>query len=435
MVSCIYSANAIEVLIPEVNGRFTDEFILDSVAKLDDFIEDIRAKENIKGTQSFGFASASVVQLGIATGSLMDYFLTPGRGIVTFIDGVKKAGGLGSASMMPTKLADFSRRWMFLVSTGQVASAAIKEKIFTVHVDDLALFREILSTIRQKQAALLVGAWKEQTRERLLNIDRLILEARPSFKRIYDFCSVDPFEYKKSVMIDIYSKSLWDYFKLLTMDSSYISAQMAAGLMSPTVNAYLSQEVLPHALKKCFQVSSENVGTFKDEGSQFVATLLALDGASKFVVIASIISIVKFEELRFGFDKFSPTGSLKAMGNVQVGWLSKIVEPVKMLVSKVSPALIRKIMVVTQVGASGFNLYSISKDYKAAKEEAGARRTEEEFRKYVSQYFQARALLQIKELEKILNDDKQMDTSDRTALENEIRKWRAVEAEFKSYES
>lgn len=422
---------AVEVVIPEVNARMSEEFTLEATAKLDDFIEDVKKKIQLKDKEGYAFAASMVVQLGIGTGALWHYHSNSEKGVTAVVDGVKKAGSLGRASLMPARMIDMARRWGLLAAAGHAANNAIKEKPFTVHADDLGVFVSVLRRIRSRQAALL----GELTRARggtTAQLEQRILENRPSFKRIYEPCAADPDDYKTNILIDTYSKGMWEYFKVLTTDPDALTAQINAGFVSPTLSSYLGQEVLPVALKKCFKVSSNDVGTFStDEGQRFVASLAAIDALSKFVVVAAVISIVRLEELRLTFHRLSPASKMKTLNNMQLGWVAKVTKPVRDLFAKISPSLIKKAMITTQVATSSFNFASLAKDWYKIKSEVGTRRTVDEFNLLAEGYFHDRAAAQIEELGKALAEPG-LDLKDKVALEQELKNWYVIYSEFRS---
>lgn len=450
-------ALAIEVSIPEIQSRVADEFVLESIAKLDDFIEEIRAKEKLRGIEPVGFGTATIVQLGTITGIMVDQFIFRKTLVSGMVDEVKKIATAGKAGRLPFDLSNFTRRWFVGASAANIA-AAKNEEMFVVHVQDLALFREIMTSVRQRQQNILYRIWQDAAakenkyRDKILNMENLIRENRPSFKKIYEACAGNPSSYKNSTMLEIYSQGLKDYFTALLLTPAAVTKQIDAGFISPTLNSYINQEVLPMALRKCFNVSLDRaaksatefektilsipyVGAgvtmatdiVEDEHHRFIAQLFAVDTASRFVVFASIFSIYKFKDL---FRRAKLPG-FKPVGKFQNTWLGDTMKYLQALFKKISPSLIAKVVVTSQVTISGYTLYSLKKEYDKTTEVGQARRTTEEFNRIAKKYFHDRAIEQIQELKNLLFMEG-VEAKDRAAVEEEIRKWKMIEDEFVS---
>lgn len=450
-------ASAIEVSIPNVETKVSDEFILESIAKLDDFIEDIRAKERLRGVETVGFVTATMVQLGTITGILLDQFVFKKTLVSGVVDEVKKVSTAGRVGKLPFEIGTFTRRWFVGTGAANIAAAS-KEKSFTVHVQDLALFREILTSVREKQAQILFRVWKDTSksdlryREKLANMETLIREKRPSFKSVYEPCSSNPSGYKRDMAIHVYSNGLKDYFTVLLVTPAAVSKQVDAGFISPTLKAYINQEVLPWALNKCFKIqtsgSGETVSGFRkfvlgipllgagvlmiedigaNEHHRFIAQLFAVDTVSRFVVVAAVYSIFRFKDVF----RHTKTPGPEVVGKFKNTWLGDTMKWVQTFFSKISPTLVAKVVVTSQIVISSYSLYALKREYDEAQEVGQSRRTTEEFKRLAKKYFHDRALAQIQELKNLLTV-KDIDMKDRAAIEKEIRNWRLIEVEFAS---
>lgn len=451
------NAVALQVTIPDVQSKVSDEFLLESIAKLDDFIEDIRAKERLRGVENVGFAVASIVQLGTVTGILLDQFIFHKKLVSGVVDEVKKVSTAGQAGKFPLELGGIVRKWMVGTSAMNIA-AGKKPKELTVHVDDLALFREILTNIRHKQAMILYRIWRDASykdvsyRTKLANFETLVREQRPSFKDIYEPCSSNPKGYKMDMSLEMYRKSLKDYFTMLLLTPDAVSRQVNAGFISPSLRTYINQDVLPMALNKCFNISSssaaETVSEFRqfvlsvpfvgagvtmvgdigsNEHHRFIAQLFAVDTASKFVVFAAVFAVFRAKDLFRGAKTPGPS----VVGKFKNTWMGDVMKHVQTVFSKISPSLIAKVVVSTQVMISAYSLYVIKKEYDIAKEDGLARRSSEEFNRLARKYFQDKAIEQIAELKKLL-EAKDLDIKDRAMIEKEIRNWKVLEIEIAS---
>lgn len=455
----VHRAQALDITVPEVESRVSDQFILESISKLDDFIEDIRAKERLRGYENVGFVTAAFVQLGTVTGIMLDQFLFRKKLVSGAVDQVKKMSTAGQAGKFPLELSAMTRRW-FVGSSAVNIAAARKEKTFSVHVDDLALFREILTSIRLKQEQILYRVWKSQAltdaryRDKLSNMETLIRENRPSFKAIYEPCSADPSGYKTDISIEVYSKSLKEFFSALLFTPANVTRQADAGFISPTLKAYISQDVLPMALRKCFKISSgpaESTSQFKqfvlgipflgagvsmiedisgDEHHRFIAQLFAVDTASRFVVFAAVLSIYRFKDAFRSATKTAPAvpGFVAKFKNT---WLGDTIKAAETLFAKISPKVVARVVIITQLVVSSYTLYVIRKEYAETKEEGKQRRPMEEFNKLANKYFHDRAIAQIKDLKQLLST-KGADVKDRAMIEKEIPNWEMIETEFAS---
>jgi|GEM_PF-2726413 len=454
-------AQALQVTVPEIEAKVSDEFLLESIAKLDDFIEDIRAKEKIRGVENVGFAVASILQLGTVTGILIDQFYFKKKIVSGVVDEVKKVSTAGQAGKFPLEFGGFVKKWMVGSSAVTIATTK-KPKELIVHVEDLALFREILTTVRNKQAGILYRVWRDASKQsviyraKLVNMETLIREHRPSYKEVYEPCSHDPVAYKHHMIMDMYRSSLGDYFSMLLMTPNAVTKQVNAGFISPTLRHYINQEVLPIALNKCFKISSsgsaETVSEFRqfvlsipfigagvtmatdlkdNEHHRFIAQLFAVDTAAKFVTFAAVFAVFRIKELFRASTASVGTGSAGLMGKFKNTWMGDIMKYVHTVFTKVSPTLIARVIVTTQVVVSSYSLYMIKKEYDLAKDEGVARRSPEEFKKMAKKYFQDRAIEQIADLKKLLSS-KDIDAKDRAVLEKEIRNWQMLEVEFAS---
>ena len=456
-VVVVPNAYGLQITVPEIEARVSDQFLLESVAKLDDFIEDIRAKEKLRGVENVGFAVSAMVQLGTVTGILLDQFLFKKKLVSGVVDEVKKVSTAGQAGKFPLELSGVVRKWMVGTSAVNIAVAK-KPKELIVHVEDLALFREILTVVRNKQAGILLRMWQNAGKEdvtlrtKLLNMETLIREQRPSFKEIYESCSADPGGYKSFMAMEMYRKSLGDYFGMLLLTPNAITKQVNSSWISPTLRNYINQDVLPIALNKCFNISTagpaETVSEFRqfvlsipvlgagvsmvtdvanNEHHRFVAQLFAVDAMAKFVTFAAVFAVFRVKELFHA----SKAPGINVAGKFNNAWLGDVLNKVQTMFAKISPALIAKVIVTTQVAVSSYSLFVIKKEYDIAKDEGVARRSSEEFNRLAKKYFQDRAIEQIAELKKLLGS-KELDLKDRAAVENELRSWQLLEVEFAS---
>lgn len=453
-------ALAIEITVPEIESRVSDQFVLESISKLDDFVEDIRAKERLRGYENIGFVTATFVQLGTITGIMLDQFLFQKKVIGGAVDQVKKMSTAGQAGKFPLELSAMTRRWLVGSSAVNIA-AARTEKKFSVHVEDLTLFREILTTIRDKQARILLRMWKEAARtdsryrDKIVNMESLVLENRPSFKAIYEPCLADPRGYKTDIAIEVYSKSLKEYFSVLLFTPAAVTKQVDAGFISPTLKSYINQDVLPMALRKCFKVVStgpvESASQFKhfflgipflgagvnmlediagDEHHRFIAQLFAVDTAARFVVFAAVFSIYRFKDAFRSATKSAP--SIPSFANkFKNTWLGDTMKAAEVLFAKISPTVVARVVIVTQLVVSSYSLYVIKKEYSETKEEGNLRRPTNEYNKLAQKYFHDRAIAQIKDLKQLLSA-KGADSKDRAMIEKEIHSWEMLETEFAS---
>lgn len=452
-------ASALQVTVPEIDAKVSDEFLLESIAKLDDFIEEIRAKEKIRGVENVGFAVAGIVQLGTVSGILIDQFLFKKKVVSGVVDEVKKVSTAGQAGKFPLELSGVVRKWMVGSSAINIA-AAKKPKELVVHVEDLALFREILTTVRIKQAGILYRVWRDASKQsviyraKLMNFETLVRERRPSYKDVFEPCSFDPVAYKHLMIMDMYRKSLGDYFSMLLLTPNAVTKQVNAGFISPTLRAYINQEILPIALNKCFKISSsesaETVSEFRqfvlsvpfigagvtmatdiagNEHHRFIAQLFAVDAAAKFVTFAAVFAVFRFKEL-FRASKTTGPGA-NVLGKFKNTWMGDVMKHVQTVFTKISPTLIARVIVTTQVAVSSYSLYVIKKEYDLAQDDGVARRTSDEFNRMAKKYFQDRAIEQITDLKKLLSS-KDIDSKDRALIEKEIRNWQMLEVEFAS---
>lgn len=450
-------AQALQLTIPEIEARVSDEFLVESIAKLDDFIENIRAKERIRDVENVGFAVSSLVQLGVVTGILLDQFIFGKKLVTGVVDEVKKLSTTGQVGRLQLDIGSIIKRWM--VGTGAVNIAASrKPKEFTVHVQDLALFREILTSVRNKQAAILYRFWRDKSAEskifraKFLDLENIIREQRPSFKEIYESCSADPETYKIEMTIEIYSKSLKDYFTALMLTPNAVTRQVEAGFISPSLRWYINQDVLPMALKKCFKISAiapaENRSEFRqfvlgvpvlgagvamatdignNEHHRFIAQLFTADMTAKFVTVAAIYLIFRIKNIF----RNATMSSASTTGKFKDTWMGDIMRYIKLVFSKISPRLIAKSVVMTQLAISGYSLFVIKKEYDLSKEDGFVRRSSEESNRLAKKYFQDKAAEQITELQNLLGE-KDLGVKDRAAIEKEIRNWKILETEMAS---
>lgn len=411
--------------IPEINAHISDQFILESIAKLDDFIEDIRNKQEIRDQQNVGFANSAIVHLGTLTGTLVDQFLLKTKLLTPVFAGIHEVSSVGKAGTFPMRLLEFTKNWMYAASAVQSVKT-IKEKIFVVHVDDLALFREILTQVRQEEKSLLVKLWTQKgiSKNQVANIEAIISEQRPSFKKIYEPCSADTASYKINTSIEIYRQSLFDYLKMLTLSPGSITAQFNAGFISPTLNSYMNQDVVTKALKKCFKVDPNASGLLDDESQRFIAQLLAVEGVSKLVLISAVVTIWKLRNT----PRLPKTSML---AKIQSTWMGKWIKPIVDLFSKISPATVAKVIAITQVAASSYSLYTIRQEYIAAKNSTENRRSPEEFKKIAKSFFHTRAIAQLEILKTAINQPG-LDENDKASLSTEITNWEIIAKEFNS---
>jgi hypothetical protein len=419
--------------IPELESRVSEGFVLESIAKLDDFIEELRRKEQLRTKENAGFVVATAAQIGALSSALFDHLVFKTKYFTPAVDELKTMNDAGKAGSISMELKVISRRWMTTSTAGQAASNP-KEKVFSVHVKDIPLFRQVLVQVRERQAMILYKIVRDKVKSGLASEDQLsklsmrIQESRPSFKAIYGSCSANPSSYKMGMMFEIYRLSLFDYFKFLTLSPSWLTAQFNSGLISPTLRSYMNQEVLPRALKKCFNVSDDASGFFSDESERFIAQLLGADAVAKFVVISTVVAFWKFK-------KSYDSAGVKSVSAANDSRVMKLMKPAidffQKIFAKVPAKLIARVLVYTQIVCSSYNLYTIKKEYDEAKDEKGIRRNQAELRMLAKKYFHDRALGQIESLEKLLNQDG-ITIKDRAALEKEINNWKSIETEFRS---
>ncbi len=417
--------HAEEFIIPELSTRVSDQFLLESIGKLDDFIEDIRKKEEIRGDETVGFASSSIVQLGTLSGLLIDQFFFKTRILTPVFSKLNEVNELGKTGSFPIKLAEFAKGWMLTANAAHSVQPK-HEKTFIVHVKDLPYFRQVLTQIREQQSMILFRFWKlkPEMKAKLENFGKVILENRPSFRKIYEACATNETDFKIRVYSHIYLSSLVDYVKLFTFSPSFLSAQYNAGFISPTLKNYIGQETFNAATSKCLNSDPNATGLWNDRSSQFVVQLLAIDGLSKFVIVWMGWRLWKYKTKP---KSPGPSQVDKLLASTYLEWL----KPVTDFFAKISPAMVAKALIATHIAASVYTLYTIRQEYKEAKEDIGQRRTVIEFQELAGKFFHVRAIAQIEILKKTLNQ-KDLDPSDIESLETEISNWEVIAAEFKA---
>lgn len=418
-------SHAEEFLIPDVVSKVSDAFIIESIGKLDDFVEDIRRKEELRDAENVGFANAALVHLGTMTGALLDQFFFKTKIVTPVFTSIDDMTTIGKAGSLPMKLGNFVRKWMVTASLVQSVKSA-PEKTFVVHVKDLPIFRKILLEIRDQEVSILLKLWRRKSvsKDAILNLEKTILENRPSYRKVFDSCSIDPTQYKINTAIDLYRTSFFDYIKVLTLSPGLITSQYNAGMISPSVRAYIKQETLPFALKKCFRVKPSAFGIFQDESDRFIAQLLAVDSASKFVIIATVYSVWKFKNK----PKAPSPGALMT---IRASMFGNMLRPVLDVLAKISPTLIAKVLIGSQIAASIYSLYTIKQEYNSAKDDSIQRRSSEEFKNITKKLFHSRASEHLKKLNELLSK-KDLDQVEKNMIEQEITNWSVLEAEFRT---
>ncbi|MBL7543962.1 MAG: hypothetical protein JNL11_09105 [Bdellovibrionaceae bacterium] len=432
----VRSARADVITIPEIKSQVPEEFVIESIALLDDFIEDMQQKKALRSNENMGFVVSGFAQVGALTGVMLEQLLIKSKLLSNLIEDFQNISTVGRVGSTATvEAGNFTRRW--LVTTGAVQNITKdKEKgVFTVHPKDFSLFIQTLSEVRQTQNLILFRFLSEKAKVdqtakiKLANQTMLIIENRPSFKEVYNACAADPDFYKSETLINMYRDSLGEYFKLLMLDSGDITAQIQSKFLAPKLNQYLKKETLPFALKKCFKVPKNANGLFEDESDRFVAQLLGMDMAAKFVVVAAVFSVWRFKDFiayRFPGPSASPSMIDMVISKLPV----KTVSAVKNLMARLSPAMITRFVVTSQVVSSGYALWVVRRDYNAINAHNGSRRDRAEFRKLAVEKMSSMAHAHVSALNELLTQS-DISERDRSLIEGQLREWDIMQSYYK----
>lgn len=431
--------------IPEIQTRVSDQYIIESIAKLDDFLEEIRKKEELKEGEIVGFSSASLVHLGTLTGALVDHFFVKQKIVAPILSSLGNISSVGKVGSLPSRLWGFARGWMLTATAVQAVKTA-PPRTFVVHKEDLPLFRQILSQVRDQQIFLVIRFWRKdfKKKDQIANLEKIILETRPTFKKIYEPCSQDPNQYQTDTLVHIFRYSLFDYIKFITWAPSLITAQYNAGFISPTARQYINQFALPFALNKCFKIDpnqetkSQDLGIFgtwfsPDKNTGFVAKVLAADALARGTIVGIIYAFLKFKYAQPAGKAVTANslGSIKVVDKLLASRIGTVViQPAINFFNKISPATIARLTLTVTVATSAYALYTVKKEYEELNGSGVARRSKNEFNFEAKKLFHERALSQLEILRAALV--KADNETDREMVETEITNWELIAAEFKS---
>lgn len=153
---------------------------------------------------------------------------------------------------------------------------------------------------------------------------------------------------------------------------------------------------------------------------------------AKFVVVAMIYLVWKFKDFLASRAGTSTGPSLlDKIINKMPATIQKAVNYAKGAFAKISPQMIAKAVVITQVASSSYALWAIKNDYDAINAHNGDRREVAEFRKLAYGKLTSLADQHVKALTDALAQ-KDIGSQDREKLEAEIKKWQTMKAQYQS---
>lgn len=417
--------------IPEIDNRSPELFVLDSVAKLDDFIEIVEKHMSNRSNKGWSFVASAAVQVVAISGVVIDVFFFKTKVLTPFSGGLKDASTVGKVGNFGMDSLTAIRRWSVGSGVALNVPKDANEKIFKVHPEDLPQFKEALVSIRSTQYSLLMQLLRAKSKTDVValgqyqNIDRIIRESRPSFLREYEACIKDTETYKDERYMRAFKKSLKAHFLLLFFSGGMINEFADSWRISPPLHHYLSQSTLPSALDKCLN-PGEVMG---DAHANFVLKLHAADFGARLLVVSILYLLARSQVVK---KEAAAKGAPKVpafLQKIMSGWVGNIVNNVKTLFAKISPKLIARAIAAVQLISSSIALYDIKKEWDEVRDETADRHTMEEFLKLGKKYFLDRANAEFAKLTEVLKDPS-LDLETREEAQEELEKWALVISEI-----
>ena len=371
--------NSYSNLIPESNLS-SSTYLLESIAKLDDVIEEIRFKEKTNHYDKVSFTVSTLANLTPASLSLLNHTLKArinvSENFSNFVDSLA------------------------LTLTALRISTETHESVIHIHREDLKKFLEVLHFVRKYEKSLLEkqNLAKQET-QRLTDIDleKNIMFNRPTYKQIFSECTNSSTDYQYQMYLSTFTASLNDLYMLTALSPTVIKAQIDAKLLSPTLKKYLSQEVLENALIRCFEEQKLSVSV---PYPTFIANLKAIDHASHAIAAAGIWAAIN--------------SGIKATDLPSFQQLIKFTK-------SISPPLIRKTLLLSGFVVGIFYAHELKISYDEISDKERAKYSTKEYKDLVISTYITDIEKHIKELnEKI---PKETNGKKISALRNELKNW------------
>lgn len=392
-----------------VNSLSSTEFLFESIGKLDDLIEQIEFKESTGHLDKISFTLSTLSYLTPISATMVNHSLRQSKYIIPVIT----ENSLTTAAT--TSLSEFISNFSLTVNSVRIYSEALslRERIenFSIHRADLSILKNILKTVRAHQISLLDTQLKEKSNRHhglnqgLYDLEKLVMQKRPTYQAIHSECSKDVAAYKNKVKLDTLKYSLVDLYRLMSFSPAIVKFQLKAHFSSPSLNAYLSQEVLPSALSDCFaQESLSEQESFND----FTDRLHTIENLARTIVLTGAGSA-----LLLGRNLISHP-ALKAMVEY---------------FSKTSLLLAKRAVIVTTIVAGIYCSFQLKKTYDVANDKDTARFTPQQYTDYVKSSFQNQAKKKMEDLQNEINQNANNENL-RLRLQNELAKWQIVSSEL-----
>lgn len=383
-------------------------YLIDSVAKLDDVVEDLDYKERVNDLDRVSFTLSTLLYLTPISISMISYNLQHSSILpLMFMNPAK------SELTMMTTLQEFFNNLAIGVTSLRLLSESksfqAEVQSVSIHRKDLLLLKSILKDVREKQIRLLESDFKvhdslkdhQQITEK---IETQILESRHSYQDIYESCVKNPELYRQQMRLEILKGSLHDLYFFTTFSPSVIKLQLDSKLASPTLFKYLSQQALPQAIKNCF--SHESAG--KESFESFSQDLHTVENLARGLVVST---------LGTGF-----AASQRLLTHPKIQGIANYFSKGTLFAAK-------RITLLTTMIAGLYASVQLKKSYDLVSGRNVSRYSREEYIKYVNAYYKKQISQQIESTEKQLKSVGNNSTR-RTELEDELRAWKKIESEL-----
>lgn len=383
-------------------------YLVDSASKIDELIEQIEFKESLNQHDKISFTLATLsyltpISLAMINHSLQEYkYFLP----------------IAETSLVNTtaSLNEFINNFSLAMSSLKIysESEALKDKIenFTVHRADLPFLKNILKTVRARFSSLLQNQVNENLANRpnanvaLYDVEKMILRNRPSYQAIYKTCSADPGAYKSKVKLVTLKNSIADLYRLAAFSPAVIKLQMKSYFSSPSLDRYLSQEVLPSALEDCF---SQDKSSNKESFADFTKELHNIEDLSRAVVLSGAATA-----LYLGRNIFSHPAAIAIIHYF----------------SKTTRSIARRSVVMSTIIAGIYCSFQLKKTFDLVNDKYTERFTPQQYTDFIKSSFKKQVHSKITELQKMIEENSGHEATMRTHLLKELEKWKTIDQEL-----
>ena len=279
IVSLLFSTGfsaswADKIPIPDIKTKLSDDFLVKTIASIDDVLEDLHYREKTKNYDNvaYGIAATSYAAFGVS--KVLEALSIETKVLGPVANGVSDARSVGKTG---NRIRNILEGWLSGSIVVQTTTSNT-ENVLEISKEDFHAFREVLKEIRDKEYAILLERRKFSPK-----VDAEILRNRPSYLELYIPCVKSVATFREQMLKKVYYGTIMGYVEIMSTDTHALSESLQSGWNAPLLSSLLRKDVFHPAIKSCF--ASAYYGIDTDEEAEFVKQLLAAEWAARSTLV------------------------------------------------------------------------------------------------------------------------------------------------------